>query len=124
MFAHVNRTLTEGGHFVFTIEHPIFTAEGTQDWCHDKQGQSLHWPVDHYFHEGRRESSFLGENVVKYHHTLTTILQGLLQNGFTLRAVVEPQPTPEMLADIPGMADELRRPMMLSVATVKQNAIQ
>ena len=28
-------------------------------------------------------------------------------------ATPEPQPTPEMVRDVPGMADELRRPMML-----------
>ena len=33
----------------------------------------------------------------------------------SLERVVEPQPTPEMVRDVPGMADELRRPMMLIV---------
>ena len=39
----------------------------------------------------------------------------LARHGFRLERVVEPQPTPEMVRDIPGMADELRRPMMLIV---------
>ena len=39
---------------------------------------------------------------------------GLLHYGFELKAVVEAEPPAEML-DIPGMRDELRRPMMLLV---------
>ena len=75
----------------------------------------LHFPVDRYFEEGRRTARFLGEDVTKYHRTLTTYLDGLARHGFRLERVVEPQPTPEMVRDIPGMADELRRPMMLIV---------
>ena len=49
-----------------------------------------------------------------YHHTLTQILNGLLEQGFLLEAVEEAQPPPEMM-DLPGMDGELRRPMMLLV---------
>lgn len=119
VFGKVNRTLAAGGAFVFTMEHPVFTAYGSQDWSRDAEGNALHWPVDRYFEEGRREACFLGEKVVKYHHTLTSLLQGLLQAGFTIRAVVEPQPTPAMLEDIPSMKEELRRPMMIAFSTVK-----
>ena len=52
--------------------------------------------------------------MLKQHHTLTQILMGLLRSGFRIDAVEEAQPSPEMLG-IPGMADELRRPMMLLV---------
>ena len=112
------RWLAPGGAFVFSIEHPIFTAYGSQDWHRDEQGEILHFPVDNYFLEGAREAVFLGERVTKYHHTLTTILDGLLRRGFQLRRVVEPQP-PERMLDMEGMLDELRRPMMLLVAAQK-----
>lgn len=59
-------------------------------------------------------NNFLGCEVRKQHHTLTQILMGLLNCGFELKAVEEAQPSQEML-DIPGMQDELRRPMMLLV---------
>ena len=39
---------------------------------------------------------------------------GLLNSGFEFQAVVEAEP-PESMLDIPGMRDELRRPMMLLV---------
>lgn len=55
---------------------------------------------------------------MKQHHTLTQILMGLLHNGFTLQTVEEAMPSPDML-DIPGMKDELRRPMLLLVKAQK-----
>lgn len=74
--------LKPGGNFVFSVEHPVFTAEGSQDWYYDQDGKILHFPVDNYYYEGRREAVFLGEKVIKYHRTLTTYLNTLLQNGF------------------------------------------
>ena len=110
--------LKDGGDLVFSVEHPVFTAYGSQDWIYDEKGNILHFPVDNYYLEGEREALFLGERVVKYHRTLTTYLNTLLRCGFTLRRIVEPKP-PEDMLDMPGMRDELRRPMMLLVAASK-----
>ena len=107
--------LTPGGSFVFSVEHPVFTAYGSQDWYYGPDGEILHFPVDNYYLEGPREAVFLGERVTKYHRTLTTYLDTLLENGFRLTRVVEPQP-PEDMMELPGMQDELRRPMMLLVS--------
>lgn len=112
--------LKPGGSFVFSVEHPIFTAYGTQDWHRDSNGEVLHFPVDNYFYEGKRVANFLGEDVVKYHKTLTTYINDLLRNGFDLKEVVEPQPSQQMIDTIDGMKDELRRPMMLIVSAVKR----
>ena len=119
--AKVNRCLSAGGHFVFSVEHPVFTAQGSQEWHCDAQGNHLHWPVDSYFSEGVRKAGFLGEEVMKYHKTLTAYVNGLLQNGFELLELVEPQPEPGLLEAYPEiMRDELRRPMMLLVSARKR----
>lgn len=115
----VFRTLRQGGAFVFSVEHPVFTASGPQQWHRDAAGKPLHWPVDRYFTEGRREAVFLGEKVIKYHRTLTTYLRKVLRAGFGIVDVAEPQPTAEMLDAVEGMRDELRRPMMLIVSARK-----
>ena len=112
---NIRRWLKTDGSFVFSVEHPVFTAYGSQDWYYDENGDILHFPVDNYYLEGRREAVFLGERVIKYHRTLTTYLDTLLQNGFQILRVVEPQPPQDMM-DLPGMEDELRRPMMLLVS--------
>ena len=45
---------------------------------------------------------------------------GLLDAGFVIEAVEEAEPPTEMMG-LPGMADELRRPMMLLVRGKKQS---
>lgn len=110
--------LAPGGGFIFSVEHPVFTSYGTQGWYYGKDGEILHFPVDNYYYEGKRDAVFLGEHVVKYHRTLTTYLNTLLNLGFCIEHIVEPQP-PENMLDIPGMKDEMRRPMMLLVSVRK-----
>lgn len=114
----IARWLTPGGRLVFSVEHPVFTAYGSQDWYYSPSGEILHFPVDNYSYEGERDAVFLGEHVVKYHRTLATYLNTLLECGLILRRVVEPQP-PEDMMDLPGMRDEMRRPMMLLVSAEK-----
>lgn len=116
----VSRCLNSGGEFIFSVEHPIFTAHGTQEWYRNALGVTEHWPVDNYFSEGLRTTNFLGEEVHKYHRTLTTYIGKLLSNGFAITDLIEPQPEPEMLDTIEGMRDELRRPMMLIIAAQKK----
>ena len=118
LMENIFRWLTPGGAFVFSAEHPVFTAYGSQDWYYGPGGEILHFPVDNYYYEGERDAVFLGEHVVKYHRTLTTYLNALLDCGFRLKRVVEPQP-PEDMLDLPGMRDEMRRPMMLLVSAEK-----
>lgn len=116
----INKVLRKDGILIFSAEHPVFTAEGSQDWYYDEHGNILHFPVDNYYIEGERKAIFLGEEVIKYHKTLTTYLNSLLNNGFELMNIVEPQPDEQMLATIDGMKDELRRPMMLIVKARKK----
>ncbi|MDR2236358.1 MAG: class I SAM-dependent methyltransferase [Chryseobacterium sp.] len=119
LFQNVYQWLTSGGQFVFSVEHPVFTAEGSQDWLYDKDGHKICWPVDRYFTEGKRNTTFLGESVTKYHRTLTFYLNTLLKYGFSIKEITEPEPDPGMLTEIPEMKDELRRPMMLLISAEK-----
>lgn len=57
---------------------------------------------------------------MKYHKTLTTYVNTLLENGFELVKLVEPEPDAAMLNSHPDMPDELRRPMMLLVSARKK----
>ena len=113
----MNQKLALGGNLLFSVEHPIFTAQGKQDWYYNEAGEPLHWPVDSYFSERQIESVFLGETVSKQHRTMTTYLNTLLQHGFQIQEIIEPEPDPTMLTG--AMLDELRRPMMLLIAAVK-----
>jgi len=112
--------LATGGTFVFSVEHPIFTSRSEQDWYYDDKGNTLHWPVDNYATEGVRETTFLTENVIKYHRTISTYINDLINAGFSINAVKESTPSDEMLKNIPGMKDETRRPMFLMISAEKK----
>ncbi|PIH56263.1 bifunctional 2-polyprenyl-6-hydroxyphenol methylase/3-demethylubiquinol 3-O-methyltransferase UbiG [Paenibacillus sp. LK1] len=119
VYAKINACLVQGGTFVLSAEHPIFTARAEQDWHYGPQGEILHWPVDHYQEEGQRVANFLNQDVVKYHRTMATHLNELIQAGFVVQQVAESKPSPEMMEQVPGMRDENRRPMFLMIAAVK-----
>lgn len=114
VYANIRSALKPGGIFLFNIEHPVFTSGISQQWVTDEKGRNMYWPVDDYYYPGPRETVFLGKKVIKQHHTLTQILMGLMHTGFSIEAVEEAMPAPETL-DMPGMQDEMRRPMMLLV---------
>lgn len=90
----MNRCLRPGGIFVFSAEHPIFTAYGSQDWIYGEDGKILHWPVDRYLRRSR--DGIPGRTRGQQHKTLTTYLNGLLTHGISIQAVVE-QSDPEMM---------------------------
>lgn len=117
---HVHCCLTQRGSFVFSVEHPIFTAYGNQDWYYDENKKPLHWPVDRYFSEGERKATFLGEEMIKYHKTLTTYVNELIKAGFEIKELIEPEPEASLLDCVSGMRDELRRPMMLLISAIKK----
>jgi SAM-dependent methyltransferase len=111
--------LKPGGSFVFSVEHPIFTSRNEQDWYYDDKWNRLHWAVDNYQSEGLRETTFLTENVIKYHRTFSTYINDLINAGFIVRTVKEPIPSEEMLKSNAEMKDELRRPMFLIISAEK-----
>lgn len=119
VYRKVFTTLKHRGIFLFNIEHPVFTAGINQSWIYDEKGNALYCPIDNYYYPGERKTKFLDQTVVKQHHTLTQILMGLISTGFKIEAVEEAMPPKEMM-NIPGMKDEMRRPMMLLVKASKQ----
>lgn len=88
-----------------------------------EQENRLHWPVDRYFDEGIRKSIFLGEEVMKYHKTLTTYVNSLLKSGFELTGLVEPKVDAAFLKAYPNSKDELRRPMFLIISARKNKLV-
>ena len=108
-----------GGHFVFSIEHPIYMASMQPGWLATDDGGRT-WPVDHYAVEGPRITDWLAKGVRKQHRTLGTTLNTLIDAGFAIRRVIQEwSPTPEQVAAQPSLADEMDRPMMVLVAAQK-----
>lgn len=112
----VKAVLTFNGTFIFSIEHPIYTAHHSQDWVYDAAGKPAHWPVDDYQYEGERQVEFLETRVIKYHRTLSHYLNVLIDHHFVIDGLAEPVPSEKMLEESPHMKEELRRPMMLIIS--------
>jgi SAM-dependent methyltransferase len=108
--------LRQGGRFVFSVEHPIFTAQGGGGWITGPNGEKLHWPVDRYRDEGKRETSWIVDGVEKYHRTTETYVNGLIDAGLRLLRLEEPEAEPVALAEHPEWRDERRRPPFLLLA--------
>lgn len=115
----INRWLAAGGMFVFSVEHPVFTAMAAQKWCCGPEGERLHWPVDEYQSEGLRHTQWLADDVVKYHRTVATYVNTLIDSGFMISRLLEPGPPPELLVVHPILEDERRRPQVLIIGTLK-----
>jgi SAM-dependent methyltransferase len=108
--------LVPGGRLAFSVEHPIFTASGTADWYRTADGVILHWPVDRYREEGERRTRWFVDGVVKYHRTVESYVNGLLDAGLQLVRLEEPEADPAALAEKPEWREERRRPPFLLLA--------
>jgi SAM-dependent methyltransferase len=115
LLAEVHRALVPGGCFVFSAEHPIYTAPTRPGWMVDAEGRKS-WPVDNYLREGPRRTDWLTKGVLKQHRTLGAYLNLLMRIGFRLSHVEDWRPTDAQIAAQPSLAEELERPMFLLVA--------
>jgi len=115
LISAVYRSLVPGGSFVFSVEHPIFTAPAEPGWSLNSAGRKI-WPVDGYLDEGPRSTDWLTKGVIKQHRTLATYINMLVRVGFATRRVEEWGPSEEQIASKPSWADERRRPPFLLIA--------
>jgi SAM-dependent methyltransferase len=116
---NVYRWLTAGGAFVFSVEHPMFTARAEQTWWLGANEERLHWPVDNYQEQGARRTHWMADDVIKYHRTTATYVNTLVDAGFQIARLVEPAPSAEMLVANPEWKDEYRRPTFMLMKAVK-----
>ena len=98
----------------FTVEHPIYVAPAEPGWQTAADGRQV-WPLDGYGREGRRETNWFADGVVKYHRTLGTTLNTLIRSGFSISHVEEWRPSDAQVAAVPDYAPEVERPMFLLV---------
>ncbi|MFT8711030.1 class I SAM-dependent methyltransferase [Komagataeibacter rhaeticus] len=114
----IHAGLVPGGHFVFSTEHPIYTAPSRPDWIQDAAGTRV-WPLNDYQIEGPRSTDWLAPGVIKQHRTLGTLLNLLTGTGFAITHVEEWNPSDRDLAAHPDWAPERDRPTFLLVAARK-----
>ncbi len=118
LFARLAAALKPGGVLVCSVEHPLMTAPARQEWLIDADGRAA-WPVNGYSREGERRTNWFADGVLKHHRTIATTINTLIGAGFVLRRIEEFAPTPEQILDMPALAEEMERPMMLLVSARK-----
>lgn len=118
LFDQVYQSLLPGGHFVFSAEHPIFTAPAHPGWLNGQNGAKT-WPVDGYQAEGERITHWFAEGVIKQHRKLATYINLLINSGFTITHLDEWGPSAEQLASTPALSEETQRPMMFLLSAQK-----
>ncbi len=119
LLARLHRALVPGGQLVFSTEHPILTAPRRHGFRVDADGWRF-WPIDGYQDEGARVTDWLENRVIKQHRTLGTLVNTLIEAGFTLDRLDEWGPTPEQLEARPELADERERPLFVLVAATRR----
>lgn len=111
----VHDGLRPGGRFIMTVEHPLCTALG-RGWHRNAHGEDDFWPIDEYGLEGERHRHWFVDDVLKYHRTVETYVNGLLDAGLTLTRLLEPQAPPALIATRPDLLSTTRRPPFLVLA--------
>lgn len=118
----IHSWLKPHGCLLFSMEHPICTcSQGiVPGWARDAEGKKLYWCVDQYSYEGRRESRWFIDGVLKYHRTVSSVLNCLIDADFSIARVLEPHAIETAEADRPSLLEERRRPPFLIVKAVRQ----
>ncbi|WP_339228061.1 methyltransferase domain-containing protein [Oceanobacillus sp. FSL K6-2867] len=120
----INRVLNENGQFVFSTEHPFITArKEMNNWVLNENGEKLHWALDNYQEEGRRDHTWYVDGVVVYHRTISTLINTLISNGFVVERLIEPQAMSEGLEKMPKLINEKRRSSFILLRSKKVSTI-
>jgi SAM-dependent methyltransferase len=113
VFRKVSRWLAPRGVLVYSGNHPMLSANKAQQgtWAEDENGKA-YWLLGDYHEEGARPRTMFQTDVVRYHRKLSTHVNLLVDSGFRVSRVVEPEPPP---SDDPLVEAERVRPSVLIV---------
>jgi SAM-dependent methyltransferase len=121
VFRKVYQTLTKHGRFVFSIEHPVITS-CDRGW--QGNGPRQDWLVDNYFDTGKRITSWMGGQVIKYHRTVENYFVSLQQAGFVVESLREAEPQRERFKDDEDTYQRRKRIPLFLIMAGQKNSIK
>ena len=113
--------LNEGGQLLFSQEHPIITAtiDGNGHFNKDKNGNRVSYTFSNYNEPGERKVHWYVDGVVKYHRTISDVINALAKAGFVIEEVCEPVPEDWAVEKLPTIVKEYIKPNFLVVKSRK-----
>ncbi|STO54847.1 SAM-dependent methyltransferase [Canicola haemoglobinophilus] len=119
LLADIYAKLADNGYLIFSQEHPIVTCyQGGERWEKDENKRQLAYRLNFYRDEGERLRNWFKQPFKTYHRTLATIVNNLIQSGFSIEQIEEP-----MLANSPEWQQEFKdlqhRPVLLFIKAKK-----
>jgi SAM-dependent methyltransferase len=114
--ANVKSWLVSGGAFVFSVEHPMVTAFRMGAYLVEENGEKERWLIDNYKLEGIRHTQWFIDDVIKYHRSVETYVNTLIDNGFAIVRLLEPEATADAIRERPELREESRRPTFMMIS--------
>lgn len=113
--------MNDGGNLLFSQEHPIITAtvDGNGHFNKDKNGNRVSYTFSNYNEPGERKVHWYVDGVVKYHRTISDVINALAKAGFIIEEICEPVPEDWAIEKLPTITKEYIKPNFLIVKARK-----
>lgn len=122
LLSDIHALLKKDGIFLFSQEHPLTTAlMNDHYWTRDENDLALHYNLSHYAVEGKRTNHWIVDGVVKYHRTMSSIINALIDAGFVIEKVLEPVLDETMMEKFPNFRKSIHKPDFLLVKARKSD---
>jgi len=108
-----------GGALIFSVEHPICTANPHVRNGEDEEG--VFHPIYNYRDEKEFKQKWFVDDVIKYHRTVSTYINILISTGFNITKIMEPMPDDRLIESRPEFAVHKIRPPLLVIASLKND---
>ena len=101
----IRRLMKDDAELVFSMSHPIVTAwDGVYDrYTRTETGERLYANLRNYCKEGFRKVDWVVKGYERYHRTVSTLINAMIQAGFVIEECQEARLSDEMREQYPAL---------------------
>ena len=101
----IQRLMKDDAELVFSMSHPIVTAwDGVYDrYTRTETGERLYANLRNYCKEGFRKVDWVVKGYERYHRTVSTLINAMIQAGFVIEECQEARLSDEMREQYPAL---------------------